>query len=448
MPERLTVIADQVYLRLGDAGFPADGLARLAIQLAQQKVDAAEIRRAGAFTAGQTENFGPNLRCKGHEGKSQLFHLRGQAITGDAAEGRIHTIRAGAGHEAQHDAGLLLKKPKNRMFHRSSSFEKDNFAFSVARRNGLVKLRNSSKRPTKAGKQRMFIGIDGGGTSTKVEIHRGGQSERRKYGPFNISAIGEEAFRKLLREMFADWGGLEECRAICVGGAGVSCGELEQILREELKPTGFDGKLLLRSDSEIALRGAVDGPGCILIAGTGSIGFGMNEAGETARVGGFGHLIDDEGSGYALGRDALSAAVRTLDGRMDAALLRDGVLRFIGGRDTGDILNYVYYQNRGKAAVAALSRVTVECAVQGDETALAILRRGAQELRGIVEALARRLRMEKPRLALLGGLLDHEGIYRALAEEALRPVAQVVQSAHDALWGAAKLAEEAAEERS
>ena len=133
---------------------------------------------------------------------------------------------------------------------------------------------------------------------------------------------------------------------------------------------------------------------------------------------------------------------------MDAALLRDGVLRFIGGRDTGDILNYVYYQNRGKAAVAALSRVTVECAVQGDETALAILRRGAQELRGIVEALARRLRMEKPRLALLGGLLDHEGIYRALAEEALRPVAQVVQPAHDALWGAARLAEEAAEERS
>ena len=77
----------------------------------------------------------------------------------------------------------------------------------------------------------MFIGIDGGGTSTKVEIHRDGQSERRKYGPFNISAIGEEAFRKLLREMFADWGSLEECRAICVGGAGVSCGDLEQIIR-------------------------------------------------------------------------------------------------------------------------------------------------------------------------------------------------------------------------
>ena len=130
----------------------------------------------------------------------------------------------------------------------------------------------------------MFIGIDGGGTSTKVEIHRDGQSERRKYGPFNISAIGEEAFRKLLREMFADWGSLEECRAICVGGAGVSCGELEQIIREELRPTGFAGKLLLRSDSEIALRGAVDGPGCILIAGTGSIGFGVNEAGETARA--------------------------------------------------------------------------------------------------------------------------------------------------------------------
>lgn len=77
------------------------------------------------------------------------------------------------------------------------------------------------------------------GTSTKAELHRDGHTERRKYGPFNISAIGEEAFRKLLREMFADWGRLEDCRALCVGGAGVSCGELEQIIREELKPTGF-----------------------------------------------------------------------------------------------------------------------------------------------------------------------------------------------------------------
>lgn len=88
----------------------------------------------------------------------------------------------------------------------------------------------------------MYIGIDGGGTSTKAELHRDGHTERRKYGPFNISAIGEEAFRKLLREMFADWGRLEDCRALCVGGAGVSCGELEQIIREELKPTGFTGK--------------------------------------------------------------------------------------------------------------------------------------------------------------------------------------------------------------
>ena len=45
----------------------------------------------------------------------------------------------------------------------------------------------------------MFIGIDRGGTSTKVEIHRDGQSERRKYGPFNISAIGEEAFARIVR---------------------------------------------------------------------------------------------------------------------------------------------------------------------------------------------------------------------------------------------------------
>ena len=118
MPKGLAVIADQIHLLFGDPGFPADGLSRLAVQLPQQEVDAAEVRRAGAFAAGQPKDLGPNLRRKRHEGEGQLLYLCGQARTGNTAKRRVHAVRAGARHEAQHDAGRFLKQSKNGMFHR------------------------------------------------------------------------------------------------------------------------------------------------------------------------------------------------------------------------------------------------------------------------------------------------------------------------------------------
>ena len=164
----------------------------------------------------------------------------------------------------------------------------------------------------------MFIaGIDGGGTHTRIEIRdmENRFVRRAEFGPFNINSIGEDAFHSLLREVFAACGDMASCASVCFGAAGISNPKVGEILQEELDTAGFAGKWLLRGDQEIALRGAMDTPGAAIIAGTGSICFGKNAAGETARGGGYGHLIDDGGSGYALGRDVLSAAVRTIDGR-------------------------------------------------------------------------------------------------------------------------------------
>jgi len=288
----------------------------------------------------------------------------------------------------------------------------------------------------------MFIaGIDGGGTHTRIELRdMDNQLIRRgEFGPFNINSIGDHAFRALLKEVFAWCGNMAECSRICIGGAGISNPDTGKILAEELAQNGFIGNWKLCGDQEIALRGAMEGPGAVVIAGTGSICFGKNDAGETARSGGYGHLIDDGGSGYALGRAVLGCAVRCVDGRVECSGILEAVCdRLQGGPER--IVPFVYAPETDKAAIAQFAAIALEQAQQGDREAWRILRQEAEELAQLVKAVQNRLDMPGCRIALLGGLLTSENPYRQAVAEALAPIAPVVSAEHDALWGAAQMA--------
>ena len=291
----------------------------------------------------------------------------------------------------------------------------------------------------------MFIaGIDGGGTHTRIEIRdmENNFLRREKFGPFNINSIGENAFRKLLREVFASWGEMADCKKICFGAAGISNPRVGEILEEELNAAGFVGKWKLCGDQEIALRGAMDTPGVAVIAGTGSICFGKNGAGETARSGGYGHLIDDGGSGYALGRDVLSAAVRAFDGRGSGKTIMDAVYTQMGVSVPGEIVSFVYSPSTDKSAIAKFARIALEQAAAGEETARAILNRGAEELYALVAAVQRRLGLDGCPIALLGGLISSENAYRRAVVAKLSELGTPIAPAHDALWGAAQMAYE------
>lgn len=288
----------------------------------------------------------------------------------------------------------------------------------------------------------MFVaGIDGGGTHTRIELRdmENRTIRRGEFGPFNINSIGEEAFHSLLRKIFAWCGGMKDCARLCVGAAGISNPRVEGILAGELERSGFQGKWKLCGDQEIALRGAMDGPGVVVIAGTGSICFGKNAAGQTARSGGYGHLIDDGGSGYALGRDVLSSAVRSVDGRVkDSGILRAVCDRLGGGPEK--IVPFVYSPGTDKAAIAGFSAIALELADRGDPEALELLRREARELSALVSAVQERLELPQCRIALLGGLLTGDNPYRREVADRLSCLGTVVTAEHDALWGAAQMA--------
>lgn len=289
----------------------------------------------------------------------------------------------------------------------------------------------------------MFIaGIDGGGTHTRIELRdmENRMLRREEFGPFNMNAIGEEAFRSLLKAVFAGCGNMADCARICFGAAGVSNPRVGEIVAEELDAAGFQGKWKLCGDQEIALRGAMDTPGVAVIAGTGSICFGKNAEGKTARSGGYGHLIDDGGSGYALGRDVLSCAVQAIDGRGSSWGVLNAVYAQLGAVTPGEIVSFVYGPDTDKAAIAKFAGIALEQARLGDREAQEILSRGAEELYALVKAVQERLGLRNCRIALLGGLLSTENPYRRAVAEMLTYLGTVIPPKHDALWGAAQMA--------
>lgn len=288
---------------------------------------------------------------------------------------------------------------------------------------------------------RFAAGADGGGTRTTVECRTldGAVLCRREFGPFNLNSVGEARFTGLLEEIAAFLKDTGTCEALCIGAAGVSNPQVRELTAQAL-----DGLCPwhLAGDHEIALHGALSGgPGIALIAGTGSICCGKNEKGEFVRSGGWGHLIDDGGSGYALGRDILAAVVRQWDGRGEETVLSRLVPACLKTESPQELIAYVY--GGDKSRVAALAPLAAQAAEAGDRAALDIYERNGAALGELVLAAARRLGLASGEVALLGGLLTRDARLRGaltafLAERA--PGLRCVEPRQDAAAGAAMLA--------
>ena len=151
-------------------------------------------------------------------------------------------------------------------------------------------------------------------------------------------------------------------------------------------------------------------------------------------------MIDDGGSGYALGRDVFSAAVQALDGRSEDHAILDAVLEKLGSAEAGAIVAFVYKGTTDKAAIARFSAIALELAENGNQRACKILELGAEELHALAAAVQRRLNLQGCPIALLGGLLSEDNAYRRRVEARLSPLGPVIYPAHDALWGAAQMA--------
>ena len=297
--------------------------------------------------------------------------------------------------------------------------------------------------------ERYYSGWDGGGTKTEVLcVNENGQTIATDcFGPVNINGATRERVVQTIRDGMAFLaglpGGLEACAGLAIGIAGVSNKAASGLITETVRACGYQGPLLLKGDQEIALAGAIEGAGAVLVAGTGSVCCGQDAQGNPARSGGCGYLIDDEGSGYAIGRDVLSAVVRAFDNRIAPTVLTGLVKEQLGVENVRDVVTWLYAPAISKIEVAAIAPLMMKALEMGDEAAAAIARKAARELSELVKGVWRTLDLKEGELAFVGSiLLRCELINREvtrLCEEAC-PGLKVIEAHGTPAQGAAKLA--------
>lgn len=175
-----------------------------------------------------------------------------------------------------------------------------------------------------------YLGIDGGGTKTRCLLaDETAVLAKAMSGGSNIVRLGEaqakEALHTAIRQACATAKiSPGQIRVICIGAAGAARPEIAAKIHNilaELVPEIAETKIEVVGDTVIALEAAFStGPGVIAIAGTGSIVYGRGAAGRTARAGGWGFAVSDEGSGHWIGRRAISAILRARDQGLETAL--------------------------------------------------------------------------------------------------------------------------------
>lgn len=258
-----------------------------------------------------------------------------------------------------------------------------------------------------------FLGLDGGQSSTLAVI--GDETGRvlgtGRDGPCNhvTTAEGKAKFVEVIRGCLnaaASQAGLDSSAlrfaSACLGFSG-GPEDKESILRELIATE----RLNLTHDALVALSGATAGqPGVIAIAGTGSIAFGRNASGKTARAGGWGHLFGDEGSAFYIARQALRAALRSEEGWGPLTALGGALLESAGAADVNELLHKFYTPEFPRPRIASLARLVDEVAENGDATARNILHEAAQQLAIIAAAVRAQLfRAGEPaRASYIGGV--------------------------------------------
>jgi N-acetylglucosamine kinase-like BadF-type ATPase len=281
------------------------------------------------------------------------------------------------------------------------------------------------------------LGLDAGGTKTVCLLADAtGAVVASARGPgANLQAQGELEVEKVLHDV------MEAALAshavlpavICLGIAGVDRPDDAAIMRGIMRRIGYKARTLIVNDALVALTaGAGDGPGIVVICGTGSICYGRDDAGRAARSGGWGYILGDEGSGYWIGRRALAAVMRAADGRGPATALTGLVLRHFGVDRYPELVQEVHFRDPRRHRVAGLGAAVQTAVDAGDPVAREIVEAAAGELVIAAASVAERLQLRGAvfPFVLAGGIF---GAMPAVRDRVVRGLPDVAPRSHPTL---------------
>ncbi len=297
-----------------------------------------------------------------------------------------------------------------------------------------------------------FLGIEGGGTHTTALLAdaSGRALFQGAFGPGNIRLLKDDGLRSLFRAIARKLPAKVVPASIALGMAGARTPADRKRIISAAAAVWKDVPCLATNDLETALMAAPEtkrgaAARVLVLSGTGSCCFGRTAAGNTAKVGGWGHLLGDQGSGHDIGMLALQQVVYEWDRAQLWDVLGRNLLAAQQLNEPNDLIAWV--QSADKASVAALAEVVFRSAASGDALAKGILAHAAQSLAADALLCADRLAGKKEAVQFVFSgsvLLKQPAFAKQIAKliRKTRPKAQIASLERSGVWGAVALAKE------
>lgn len=273
-----------------------------------------------------------------------------------------------------------------------------------------------------------IIGVDGGGTKTEAVAYslEGDVIKTSLKGFANLLNGKEEALANIvssIEELITELG-TENLKGVYLGIAGMEVGDNAKYILDEIKEV-FGIEALLMNDGELALKAMLKGEdGILVIAGTGSIVFGIHNE-KVARCGGWGHLLGDEGSGYKISIDALKNILFEEDNSIEKSELSLAIMNEFGWNNIDEIVEFVY--SSSKDEIAKIAPIVSKFAEAGDNFAKGILEKEAIALAKTTQNVYEKLGFEKCSIGLVGGVVRKSKIMRETFEKCLKEHINVIE---------------------
>ena len=270
----------------------------------------------------------------------------------------------------------------------------------------------------------LYLGIDAGGTKTDCAVSNGAELLGQATGAScKLARVGKDRGKENLQAVIrqatdtahVDAGKIQH---VCIGMAGASLAEAVHWAQQTIRELMPESTIYVAGDHVIAHRAAFGtSPGVLVISGTGSIAFGRNQNGETARAGGWGPNVSDEGSAFWVGREAVTAALHAFDFGES-----NGLLATIADCWKVAPEEVIRLANSSEPRFSELAGPVVNAAEQGDTTARAITDRAGRALAGLASAVINRLWPDGGvvPVALAGGVLQGSPLVRHAFKEAMK----------------------------
>jgi N-acetylglucosamine kinase-like BadF-type ATPase len=279
---------------------------------------------------------------------------------------------------------------------------------------------------------RIYLGVDGGGTSTRAVLIDQDQNQISEGtgGASNPLRVGVEiAVEHICQaiDQACDRADLSRGDIVAAefGIAGVRREDLRLSLKNRLLREMATKTLDVVPDTEIALYGATEGKaGLVVIAGTGSNCLGQNEKGERASAGGWGPLAGDEGGAAGIARRALQAIAKAFDGRAKPTVLSEKAVQYFRVQNVEDVGTAIYGANMTNERIAGFARYVIEAAKEGDKVAVELIKEAGRELGIAAIAVVEKLKLQKSKFVVsyVGGIFN-------AGDMLLKPLLETIRAA-------------------